>query len=81
MRLERLFVKDEGLNPTGTFNARSISSALSNAYKLGLKRFIIPTAGFAGGALATYAALAGLEAPCCMPADPPEASLAECRLA
>ena len=79
--MERLFLKDEGLNPTGAFNARGISSALSITYELGLKRFINPTAGNACGSLATYAALAGLEATVCMPADPPEADLAECRLA
>jgi threonine synthase len=79
--LSRLLVKDEGQNPTGTFKARGISAAVSKAKELGLRRFIIPTAGNAGGALASYAARGGFEAIIFMPADTPPANLVESRLA
>jgi threonine synthase len=79
--LSHLYVKDEGQNPTGTFKARGISAALSKAQELGLKKFIIPTAGNAGGALATYAAYARLKSVICMPSDTPAANIDECRLA
>ncbi len=75
----RLFIKDEGLNPTGSFKARGLSCAVSMARELGLTRLAIPSAGNAASALAAYAAAAGLEAHIFMPADVPKANLVECR--
>ena len=58
--LENLYVKDEGLNPTGSFKARGLAAAVTQAKALGAKTLAIPTAGNAGGAMAAYAARAGL---------------------
>lgn len=69
--LSRLFVKDEGLNPTGSFKARGMALAISMAKELGVKKLAVPTAGNAGGALAAYAAQAGMEAHIFMPKDVP----------
>ena len=77
--LESLYVKDEGLNPTGSFKARGLSAAVSRAKELGAKAFGIPTAGNAGGALAAYAAAAGIPCVVVMPADTPAANEMECR--
>ena len=79
--LPGLCLKDESCNPTGTFKARGLSAAVSKARELGLSRFIIPTAGNAGGALAAYAARSGAEACIVTPNDTPTANLAECRIA
>jgi threonine synthase len=85
-RLERelghapLYVKDEGLNPTGSFKARGLAAAVSRAYELGVKAVSIPTAGNAGCAMSAYAALAGLEAHVFMPADVPRPFINECRV-
>lgn len=79
--LGRLYVKDESFNPTGSFKARGLAAAISRARELGLRRVIIPTAGNAGGAMAAYAARAGLQALVYMPADTPLANLQECRAA
>lgn len=76
--LLQLFVKDESLNPTGSFKARGLAVAISKAKELGVKRVIIPTAGNAGGAMAAYAAKAGLEACVYMPRDTPFANVEEC---
>ncbi len=76
--LENLFVKDEGLNPTGSFKARGLSAAITCAKNLGAKALAIPTAGNAGGALAGYAAKAGLPCVIVMPADTPLANVMEC---
>lgn len=73
-----LYVKDESLNPTGSFKARGISSALSAALERGAKSFSIPSAGNAGGALAAYAAAAGVKAHVFMPQDAPFAFKVEC---
>ncbi len=81
MGLERLYVKDEGLNPTGSFKARGLSAAVTRAKELGARKLATPTAGNAGGALAAYAARAGLPAVIVMPADTPEANEIECRAA
>jgi threonine synthase len=81
MGLRRLYVKDEGLNPTGSFKARGLSAAVTRAKELGAKKLATPTAGNAGGALAAYAARAGLPAVIVMPADTPEANEIECRAA
>jgi threonine synthase len=73
-----VWIKDEGLNPTGSFKARGISVAVSVAKALGLKKLAMPSAGNAGSALAAYAAAAGLEAHIFMPQDVPLANRIEC---
>jgi threonine synthase len=78
--LPKLFIKDESLNPTGTFKARGLAAAVSKANDLGVRKLIIPTAGNAGGALAAYAAHGGMQACIIMPADTPRANLEECRI-
>jgi threonine synthase len=72
-----LLIKDEGLNPTGSFKARGMSAALSMARHYGLKKLAAPSAGNAGGALAAYAAAAGIEAFVFMPKDVPLANRLE----
>ena len=79
MGLSKLFVKDEGLNPTGSFKARGMTAAVTRAKQLGAKALAAPTAGNAGGALAAYAAAAGLPAVIVMPADTPSANVMECQ--
>jgi len=76
---ERLYVKDEGLNPTASFKARGLGVALSRAYELGVEAVSIPSAGNAAGAMSAYAALAGMEAHVFMPQDVPPLFVAECR--
>jgi len=71
---ESLFIKDEGLNPTGSFKARGLSAAVSKAKELGLNRLTMPSAGNAAGAMAAYAAKGGLEAFLFMPRDAPPAN-------
>ena len=78
--LKNLYVKDESPNPTGSFKARGLSAAVSKAKELGIKKLIIPTAGNAGGALAAYAARAGLQARIFMPRDAPVANVIESRM-
>jgi threonine synthase len=73
-----IFIKDEGLNPTGSFKARGLSAAITMAKHFGLKKLAIPSAGNAAGALAAYAAAAGLEAHIFMPKDVPMANRIEC---
>jgi threonine synthase len=79
--LRRLFIKDESANPTGTFKARGMAAAVSRAAELGVREFVVPTAGNAGGALAAFAARAGLPAHIFMPQDAPSANVTECRAA
>ncbi len=79
MGLSKLYIKDEGLNPTGSFKARGLSAAVTMAKALGAKVLAIPTAGNAGGALAAYAASAGLRCVIAMPVDTPAANVMECR--
>lgn len=79
MGLENLYVKDEGLNPTGSFKARGMSAAVTRAKQLGVEALAAPTAGNAGGALAAYAAAAGIPAVIVMPADTPSANVMECQ--
>jgi threonine synthase len=74
-----LFIKDEGLNPTGSFKARGLCMAVSRAKELGVSAVSIPTAGNAGGAMSAYAALAGMEAFVFMPRDVPEPFINECK--
>jgi threonine synthase len=73
LQLPRLFAKDESRNPNTSFKARGLSAAVTMAKALGVERMAIPTAGNAGGALATYAARAGLSVDVFMPADTPRA--------
>lgn len=77
--MQRLFIKDESSNPTGTFKARGLALAVARAAELGVTEFVIPTAGNAGGALAAYAARARLKAHVFMPKDAPAANQAEVR--
>lgn len=79
--LEHVTVKDESANPTGTFKARGLAVALSKAAELGVEKFVIPTAGNAGGALAAYAAKGGFEAHVFMPQDAPELNQIEVKVA
>src|ERR1700682_553396 len=74
-----LWIKDESLNPTQSFKARGMSVAVSMAKHLGAIKLAAPSAGNAGGALAAYAARAGLEAHIFMPRDTPRANIVECR--
>jgi threonine synthase len=78
--LKNLFIKDESLNPTGSFKARGLASAVSKALELGKASLVIPTAGNAGGALAAYAARAGMDAHIYMPRDTPAANVEESRI-
>jgi len=73
-----VYIKDEGLNPTGSFKARGLSAAVTMAKAYGLKKLAIPSAGNAASALAAYAAAAGIEAYLFMPKDVPLANRVEC---
>ena len=79
MGLPDLWIKDEGLNPTGSFKARGLSCAISMCKELGVRKVAIPSAGNAASALAAYAAAAGMEAHIFMPKDVPEANFLECK--
>ncbi len=74
----RVFVKEEGLNPTGSFKARGLSVAVSKAKELGVQKLAVPSAGNAAAALAAYGARAGIETFIFMPADTPDAMKNEC---
>jgi threonine synthase len=74
-----LWIKDEGRNPTDSFKARGLCCAISMAKKLGAAKVAIPSAGNAAGALAAYAAKAGLEAHVFMPSDVPQSNYLECK--
>jgi len=77
--LERLYIKEEGQNPTNSFKARGLSAAVTVAKGLGVETIALPTAGNAGGAAAAYAAQAGLRCIVAMPADTPAAIVLETR--
>jgi len=77
--LAQLLIKDESVNPTQSFKARGMATAVSMAKQFGLKKLAAPSAGNAGGALAAYAARAGIEAHIFMPVDTPKANVIECR--
>jgi threonine synthase len=79
--LDHLYIKDESANPTGSFKARGLAAAISKAKELGIEKVIIPTAGNAGGAMAAYAARAGIKALIYMPKDSPRANIEESRMA
>ena len=78
--LPQLFLKDESLNPTGSFKARGLSVAVSKAKELGITTCIIPTAGNAGGALSAYCAKADIKATVIMPKHTPIIFQQECAL-
>ena len=77
-RMAKLFIKDEAQNPTGSFKARGMTTAVSMAKQFRLKKLAVPSAGNAAGALAAYAARAGMEAHIFMPRDTPRANIIEC---
>ena len=74
-----LWVKDEGLNPTASFKARGMTTAITMARELGIRKIAIPSAGNAASAAAAYAAASGIEAHIFMPADVPQANYVECK--
>ncbi len=76
--MPRLFIKDEGVNPTGSFKARGLTMAISRAKELGVTEVVIPSAGNAAGAMAAYAARAGMKAHVFMPKDVPLPFRMEC---
>lgn len=76
--MRRLYIKDEGQNPTQSFKARGMAAAVSMAKELGVTKLAVPSAGNAAGALAAYAARAGMEAHIFMPKDTPRANVIEC---
>src|SRR6202140_4560938 len=76
-RFPGVFLKEEGANPTGTFKARGLALAVTMARHYGLKKLAVPSAGNAAGALAAYAAAAGIEAHIFMPRDVPFANYVE----
>ncbi|MFN2415741.1 MAG: threonine synthase [Pyrinomonadaceae bacterium] len=76
--LRHLYIKDESQNPTQSFKARGMAAAVSMAKELGATKLAVPSAGNAAGALAAYAARAGLEAHIFMPRDTPRANVVEC---
>lgn len=79
LKLRNLYIKDESLNPTGSFKARGMAVAVSMAKELGVKRVAAPSAGNAAGALSAYAAKSGIEAFIFMPRDTPRANIIECQ--
>jgi threonine synthase len=78
---DEILIKDESRLPTGSFKARGMAMAISKARELGINRVAAPTAGNAGGAMAAYAARAGMEAYVFMPQDTPSINAKECWLA
>ncbi|MEZ4868821.1 MAG: threonine synthase [Caldilineaceae bacterium] len=72
-------IKDESLNPTGSFKARGLAMAVSRAYELGAKELAIPSAGNAAGAMSAYAAAVGMPAYVYMPKDVPATFQVECK--
>ncbi len=81
MNVGSLWVKDEAVNPTGSFKARGMAVAVAMARHFGAQKLAVPSAGNAGGALAAYAARAGIEAFVFMPRDVPAANRLECLIA
>ena len=78
VRIRDLYIKDESQNPTQSFKARGMAVAVSMAKELGVTKLAVPSAGNAAGALAAYAARAGLECFIFMPRDTPRANVVEC---
>ncbi|MCE7040662.1 threonine synthase [Dyadobacter sp. CY312] len=79
LEIPNLFLKDESLNPTGSFKARGQAVAVSKMKELGINRCIVPTAGNAGGALAAYCAKANIDVTVVMPRHTPEIFKLECQ--
>jgi len=79
MGAQQLWVKDEGLNPTASFKARGMTTAITMAKELGIRKIAIPSAGNAASAAAAYAAAAGMEAHIFMPKDVPQSNYIECK--
>jgi threonine synthase len=79
--VRRLWAKDEGQNPTGTFKARGLGMAITRSRTLGARGFVIPSAGNAGGAAAVYAARCGLPCVVIVPRGTPPAAVAEAQIA
>ncbi len=77
--MKNLWLKDEGINPTGSFKARGLSCCISMCAELGVKKVAIPSAGNAASAMAAYAAAAGIEAHIFMPKDVPQSNFIECK--
>jgi threonine synthase len=78
--LPDLWIKDEGVIPTGTFKARGLAMAVSKAKELGIKKLALPSAGNAAGAMTAYAARAGMESYVFMPVDAPDVNKIECQV-
>jgi threonine synthase len=76
--ISELLLKDEGMNPTGSFKARGAAVGVARAKELGLKTLAMPTAGNAGAAWAAYTSRAGIKMVVVMPADAPLTTQAEC---
>jgi threonine synthase len=79
LKINELYIKDESQNPTQSFKARGMATAVSMAKELGAKKLAVPSAGNAAGALAAYAARAGIQAFIFMPRDTPRANVVECQ--
>jgi threonine synthase len=79
-RYSNVVVKEEGANPTGSFKARGLALAVTMAKHYGLKKLAVPSAGNAAGALAAYAAAAGVQANIFMPKDVPFANFVEAKM-
>lgn len=78
MDIDNLYIKDEGIIPTGSFKARGAAVGISKAKELGVKQFAMPTNGNAGAAWSIYAAKAGIKATIVMPKDAPTITRNEC---
>ena len=76
---DKLYVKEESLNPTNSFKARGLSVAISKAWELGIKNVSLPSAGNAAGAMSAYAALSGMQANVFMPSNVPVPFISECK--
>jgi threonine synthase len=79
--LGRLWAKDEGQNPTGSFKARGLGMAITRARTLGVRGLMIPSAGNAGGAAAVYGARCGLPVAVIVPRETPAGAVAEAQIA
>jgi threonine synthase len=77
---DRLLMKDEGLNPTGSFKARGLGAAVAKAKELGAETVAMPSAGNAAAAMSAYAARAGIQGIVAMPVDAPDVMKAECQI-
>lgn len=77
---EKWHIKDEGLNPTASFKARGMTTAVSMAKHFGIGKLAVPSAGNAAGAMSAYAARAGIEAHVFVPKDTPRACVSECEI-